>query len=85
MKNITIELTYDEVKAIGVLKAWDEEQITGLLHRKLYCKKIKENLAEKIETCMELLEFDGKVYKACKEALMEAWKEIYENIFRSGV
>lgn len=75
MKNITIELTYDEVKtiyrALGVLKAWDEEQ----LQRKLYCKKIKENLAEEIETCMELLEFDGKVYKACKEAWMEAWKE----------
>lgn len=75
MKNITIELTYDEVKtirrALRVLKKWDEEQ----LQRKLYCKEAKENLAKEIETCMELLKFDGAVYEAWKKAWMEALKE----------
>lgn len=71
MKNITIELTYKEVRticgALRLLKAWDKEQ----LQRKLYCKEVKENIAKEMETCMELLEFDGKVYKACKEARKE--------------
>nr|DAJ37784.1 MAG TPA: hypothetical protein [Caudoviricetes sp.] len=35
----------------------------------------KEDLAEEIETCMELLKFDGAVYEALKKAWMEAWKE----------
>lgn len=75
MKNITIELTYDEVKticgALRLLKAWDEEQ----LQRKLYCKEVKKNIAKEIEKCMELMKSDGKVYKAWKELWKEARKE----------
>lgn len=75
MKNITIELTYKEVstirRALCVLTVHDKEQ----LQRELYTKEAKESFEKEIETCMELLELDGKVYKAWKEALMETWKE----------
>ena len=72
MGNITIELTYDELsticRALGVLKGWDEEQ----MERKLYSREAIQNLDMEIETCIELMKSDGKVYQAWKEAQMEA-------------
>lgn len=68
MKNVKIELTYDEVKTIykslGVLKRFDEEQT----QRELFSKGAKKNLDMEIEKCMELLRVGGKVYKAWEEA-----------------
>lgn len=75
MENITIELTYDEVKtirkALCILKEWDEVQ----KQRKLYSREVKNSIDMEIETCMELLELDGKVYKAWMKAWKKAWKE----------
>nr|DAI49009.1 MAG TPA: hypothetical protein [Caudoviricetes sp.] len=75
MKNVTIELTYDEVstirRALGVLTICDKEKV----QRGLYSREVRKNIDMEIETCMELLKSDGKVYKAWMEAWKEAWKE----------
>lgn len=69
MKKVTIELTYGEIntiyRALNVLLASDKEQ----LQRKLWCEKVKKNFESEIETCMILLDFDGAVYEAWKEAI----------------
>lgn len=71
MKNVTIELTYGEIKtiyrALNVLLASDKEQ----LQRKLWSEGAKKNIEHEMETCMELLDFDGTVYEAWKEAHKE--------------
>ena len=70
MKKVTIELTYGEIetiyRALNVLLASDKEQ----LQRKLWSEEAKKNLELEMEICMILLDFDGAVY--------EAWKEAYE-------
>lgn len=71
MKKVTIELTCSEVKAIyralGILKRWDEEQ----LQRDLLGEETKKRCEMEMETCMILLDFDGAVYEAWKEAQKE--------------
>lgn len=80
MENITIELNYDEVKtirmALCILKEWDEVQ----KQRKIYSREVKKSIDMEIETCMELLELDGKVYKAW----MKAWKKSLERNTKGG-
>ena len=75
MENITIELTYDEVKtilrALIELKKCDEVQ----KQRKIYSREVKNSIDMEIETCMELLGLDGKVYKAWNKSWKKAWKE----------
>lgn len=70
MKKVTIELTYGEIntiyRALNVLLASDKEQ----LQRDLIGEETKKRWEREIETCMILLDFDGAVY--------EAWKEAYE-------
>ncbi len=70
MKKVTIELTYGEIntiyRALNVLLASDKEQ----LQSKLWCEEVKKNFESEMERCMILLDFDGAVY--------EAWKEAYE-------
>lgn len=70
MKKVTIELTYGEIntiyRALNVLLASDKEK----LQRNLLSKEAKKIFESEVERCMILLDFDGAVY--------EAWKDAYE-------
>lgn len=68
MKKVTIELTYGEIgtiyRALNVLLVSDKEK----LQRNLLSKEAKKNFESEVERCMILLDFDGAVYEAWKEA-----------------
>lgn len=68
MKKVTIELTHGEIKtiykALNVLLKRDKE----LMRREVLSAGAKKNLDHEMETCMIMLDFDGAVYEAWKEA-----------------
>ncbi len=71
MKYVTLKLTYSEVKtvykALEFLLDWDK----GRLHADVDSEETKKNFEEEMERCMILLDFDGAVYEAWKEAHKE--------------